>query len=66
MVENALKMIWYFIRSPPRTFRIQQLLTKSFVNSTRIVSLMAQPYEIININNGDSQVETKQSNKPNG
>lgn len=64
MAACALKMIKYFVENPLRnlpikTITIQQLLINSLFNKTQLVSLMAQPYEIINVTNIDSQVDTK-------
>jgi hypothetical protein len=66
MKESALKIIWNFVHSsfrnsPISVLTIQQLLINSSRNKTHLVSLMAQPYEVINVSNGDSQMETKQS-----
>jgi len=64
MTACALKMIKYFTNTssrnlPIKIITIQQLLTNSLLNKTQIGTLMAQPYEIINITNVDIQMDTK-------
>jgi hypothetical protein len=64
MAGYALQMIKHLIYRPLRnlsmkTSTMQQLLVNSLLIKTQIGSLMAQPYELINITNLDIQMEIK-------
>jgi len=74
MVYNAVEFIDQFLHNslpkfPTKTSMTQQLMTTSSLNKTRLTPLMAQPYEVINVTNGntgDTQDVNKPPDKPNG
>jgi len=74
MVYNAVEFIDKLVHNslpkfPTKPFMTQQLMTTSSLNKTRLIPLMAQPYEVINVttgNTGGTQDDTKPPDKPNG
>jgi hypothetical protein len=74
MVDNALDIVTQFIhntlqKSHTRPSVTQQFLTTTSLSKTRITPLMAQPFEVVNVTNGNTggtQGDTKPPDKPNG
>jgi hypothetical protein len=74
MVHNTIDFVNELVHTSLQKLPIQlstthQLLTTTSLNKTRIVPLMAQPYEVVNVTTGDTgstQDGTKPPDKPNG
>jgi hypothetical protein len=64
MAAHAIRMFKYFIGNsleslPFKIVTIQSLMTNSILYKTQFGTLMARPYELIEITNSDIQIENK-------
>jgi hypothetical protein len=74
MVQNSADMVSELVhnsfqKSYTKVFGGSQLFTVSSLGQTRLIPLMAQPYEVINVTSGNTsggQGTTKPPDKPNG
>jgi hypothetical protein len=71
MVHNTLDLVSQIIhnslqKSHKKPSITQQLMTTTLLNKTRIIPLMAQPYEVINVTTSGTQDASKPPDKPNG